>query len=1244
MKKLIQTLVFVLIVVVANFIVASPILAEEGDAPVVENASQEADSGSTNTDTNKDANDAEDPNDTGDTEGDAEGNPMSFTATSELVVENLPPVADAGADQEITLPTDSAILDGSGSTDHGEIVAYKWVYVSGPSHTNLEIESQTTTVNNLVPGTYVFLLAVMDNDHNVDHDEVSVKIIPDPAGPNLPPKAEADAWENRTIVLPTNSVSINDKDTSYDLDGTIVSYVWTQNAGPTTIDPEDIKNPTVSDLVEGTYVFILTVTDDDGATDWDHVEIEVKPEGTNAYCEDGATLTHAEFIWAHTFGKIIYDQSIQTEDDATEYTWTVTNNTGCIVPLSLSAYRVYTWDKENNLPTQVWIDEDNSNNADSTVSLTISLPSPACVVQIDGWFGLDAPNELGSDNSKWGDPAKGPPTVAAYGYGHDEDWTLCVDDDNGGESDNSSRSRGGSRRTPQGEVLGVQAPEPVIIPAVLGLPTTGGGDSEMYIFILVLSGLITATGLIYLIEPRKLATLALASAFISLGFSATNIVFAEPEITALDCNQVTLGDLSGSVDGANATLTVPAGACPVKVSFSSYEHEGTLTPFENQILKDNITDTYGPGTHNIGELDLACNWQTDLYMGEVQEHLIKDVGHTDLIDFDYVENQDCTPENLPPTVDAGPDQTITLPSNSVNLNGTASDSDGEIVSYVWTQISGPSDINPEDIEDPTASPLVEGVYVFKLLVTDNDGAVADGHVTITVNLATEEHAATISITKIVCPAEADLPNMSGGADITSSTAVDFIASHPQCHLQQDWNFAVKYWGEDEAATLENPEQAPWESIPGSTNAHGVLTTTFNTDNVWHFWIKEVEKTGYIPFNANGISAEMYCANDVLNYDNLEKVDGPFTTGSIFHCVAFNVPVVVDHPQCSDGVDNADPEDTLIDAADPGCHSDGNASNTASYIPTDNDETNSGGNNDTQCSDNVDNNDPEDTLIDEQDPGCHTDGDATDGDDTYNANDNDETNNSAGNTECSDNIDNNDEEDELADEADPGCHTDGNANDGDDSYNPNDDDESNVEESSGGGGGGGSSRPQCSDNKDNSDREDTLVDEDDPGCHTDGNANNPDSYVRRDRSEANTVGEVLGEETSCGIYVEKYLRIGYDNNVQDVVKVQNFLNMYMNAGLKVDGIYGPKTEAAVRNFQIARAENVLAPWSIAEATGIFYLTTQTEVNNIMCPDLGLDIPSPLINWSINGGVDKPAPMPGSVYGATIYSPVDYYPGK
>jgi hypothetical protein len=119
-------------------------------------------------------------------------------------------------------------------------------------------------------------------------------------------------------------------------------------------------------------------------------------------------------------------------------------------------------------------------------------------------------------------------------------------------------------------------------------------------------------------------------------------------------------------------------------------------------------------------------------------------------------------------------------------------------------------------------------------------------------------------------------------------------------------------------------------------------------------------------------------------------------------------------QCSDGQDND--KDGKIDAADPGCHSDGKPNNPASYDANDDDETdkaggnqgagdhggggggggnegagNGGGNEGAgnggpQCSDKVDND--KDGVIDAADPGCHSDNDANNPA-SFDANDNSE---------------------------------------------------------------------------------------------------------------------------------------------------------------------------------------------------------------------------------------------------------------
>ena len=80
--------------------------------------------------------------------------------------------------------------------------------------------------------------------------------------------------------------------------------------------------------------------------------------------------------------------------------------------------------------------------------------------------------------------------------------------------------------------------------------------------------------------------------------------------------------------------------------------------------------------------------------------------------------------NKPPIAVAGPDQTIILPTDSILLNGSASnDPDGTITAWQWKKISGPSSsniVNANSVQ-ARAIDLAEGVYLFELTVTDSAG-------------------------------------------------------------------------------------------------------------------------------------------------------------------------------------------------------------------------------------------------------------------------------------------------------------------------------------------------------------------------------------------------------------------------------------------------------------------------------------------------------------------------------------------
>lgn len=90
--------------------------------------------------------------------------------------------------------------------------------------------------------------------------------------------------------------------------------------------------------------------------------------------------------------------------------------------------------------------------------------------------------------------------------------------------------------------------------------------------------------------------------------------------------------------------------------------------------------------------------------------------------------------NKKPSVEAGPNRTIVLPTNALTLAGSAKDADGKIVSHHWQKISGgPSNFNNPYSLRPVVKHLKEGTYVFRLTARDNKGAVTSDEVTVVVS-------------------------------------------------------------------------------------------------------------------------------------------------------------------------------------------------------------------------------------------------------------------------------------------------------------------------------------------------------------------------------------------------------------------------------------------------------------------------------------------------------------------------------
>jgi hypothetical protein len=130
-----------------------------------------------------------------------------------------------------------------------------------------------------------------------------------------------------------------------------------------------------------------------------------------------------------------------------------------------------------------------------------------------------------------------------------------------------------------------------------------------------------------------------------------------------------------------------------------------------------------------------------------------------------------TTTNQVPVANAGLDKTITLPSSSVLLEGSGSDADGSVAIYQWSQVSGPNTatFSSKTVAQPTVSGLVEGSYVFSLLVTDNGGATSTAdQVSVKVNKSISTQAVT-SFTLINANNGQDMQTLVDGATLNLAT-------------------------------------------------------------------------------------------------------------------------------------------------------------------------------------------------------------------------------------------------------------------------------------------------------------------------------------------------------------------------------------------------------------------------------------------------------------------------------------------
>jgi Secretion system C-terminal sorting domain/Domain of unknown function (DUF4832)/PKD domain/Bacterial Ig domain len=667
------------------------------------------------------------------------------------VAVNQPPVAKAGSDLAITLPTNTVTLDGSASNDpDGSIASFLWTKISGPTQfTIVNNTTASTIVNNLTAGSYSFQLKVTDNAGAIAMDTIKVTVNAAPV--NQPPVANAGADIN--ITLPTNVANLNGS-ASADPDGTIASYAWSQVSGPSTaaIASASAAQSGISGLAQGVYVFALTVTDNSGASKSDSVKVTVNPaanippvanagssksitlpisstvlDGSLSSDPDGSIVTYA---WTQTAGPstaTILGGSLVTATAsnlvAGQYTFqlSVTDNSGAIATAKV---------KITVVTAAVQPPVANAG-ADQTITLPVNS------VTIDG-SGSSAPS--GSITSYAWTEKSGPSSVSLSNTAQNNltnlkagvyVFSLIVTDNNAATGSDSVKIT----VNPAANIPPVSNPGASVSLTLPNNSTTlnGSGSSDP-------DGTISSYQWAFVSGPSTPTTTGTNTASLSVsGLIAGKYVY---RLTVTDNNGASSSALvnivvtaAGNVPpvanaGTNQSITAPASSAILNGS-GSFDPDGSITAYSWITVS-------GPGSITINNSNTVTpsviGLQTGIYTFQLTVTDNNGATATDQV-FVTVLPQVVLP-NQAPVANAGTNLTITSPENSVSLNGTSSfDPDGTITAYAWSQTSGPSAavISAGNTSSPTVSQLIVGQYTFQLTVTDNNGASNTDQVIITVN-------------------------------------------------------------------------------------------------------------------------------------------------------------------------------------------------------------------------------------------------------------------------------------------------------------------------------------------------------------------------------------------------------------------------------------------------------------------------------------------------------------------------------
>jgi len=216
----------------------------------------------------------------------------------------------------------------------------------------------------------------------------------------------------------------------------------------------------------------------------------------------------------------------------------------------------------------------------------------------------------------------------------------------------------------------------------------------------------------------------------SIGMDAVLLEFDGMDTSGANGDGAIAQSATNSVSGTSLTVPLAAFGNPSNrpVAFFSHRAQEATTEEPGYTELDDVS-------HAAPTTGAACEWHAATAETTPSASWITSIGAGGFaIEVRIADS--APPPNQPPIVDAGPNDSVTLPA-SANLNGTVND-DGlpnppGAVTTTWSKFSGPGNVTfgNANAVDTSATFSLPGSYVLRLTADDGDLTTSDD-VTITV--------------------------------------------------------------------------------------------------------------------------------------------------------------------------------------------------------------------------------------------------------------------------------------------------------------------------------------------------------------------------------------------------------------------------------------------------------------------------------------------------------------------------------